>query len=181
MLQPSNPVLLVHLLVLLCKLTFVFFSNALLCRFSDTAVARVSDDFYPRDPASSSPHIAACSYNSLLMGVLIQPDWDMFHRYLVSIHVSVKCTTLWGTKHIFDVHTLQCYLVLSFCKVQVLRCKVHQVFQHKLLGLLPSVMFISCWCMLYDIRWYPAHVAYICVNCVQQDTAHRCGSKHHTL
>ena len=49
-------------------------------RFSDTAVARVSDDFYPRDPASSSPHLAACSYNSLLMGVLIQPDWDMFHR-----------------------------------------------------------------------------------------------------
>lgn len=48
-------------------------------RFSDTAVARVSDDFYPRDPASSSPHLAACSYNSLLMGVLIQPDWDMFH------------------------------------------------------------------------------------------------------
>jgi len=40
----------------------------------------VSDDFYPRDPASSSPHLAACSYNSLLMGVLIQPDWDMFHR-----------------------------------------------------------------------------------------------------
>lgn len=50
------------------------------CRFSETAVARVSDDFYPRDPASSHPHVAACAYNSMLMGALIQPDWDMFHR-----------------------------------------------------------------------------------------------------
>ncbi|KAG1653556.1 hypothetical protein FOA52_004063 [Chlamydomonas sp. UWO 241] len=48
-------------------------------RMTGTAVARVSDDFYPRDPASSSPHIAACAYNGLFMGVLTQPDWDMFH------------------------------------------------------------------------------------------------------
>ena len=61
----------------------------MMCRFSDTAVARVSDDFYPRDPASSSPHLAACSYNSLLMGVLIQPDWDMFHR--CALHLSLVC------------------------------------------------------------------------------------------
>ena len=66
--------------------------SLLVCRFSDTAVARVSDDFYPRDPASSSPHIAACSYNSLLMGVLIQPDWDMFHRYFVQHVCKSNCT-----------------------------------------------------------------------------------------
>ena len=47
-------------------------------RFSRTAVARVSDDFYPRDPASSTPHIGACAYNSLFLGALVQPDWDMF-------------------------------------------------------------------------------------------------------
>lgn len=50
----------------------------LLCRFSHTAVARVSDDYYPRDPASSTPHIGACAFNSLYMGALVQPDWDMF-------------------------------------------------------------------------------------------------------
>lgn len=48
-------------------------------RMSATAVARASDDFYPRDPASSTPHIAACAYNSLFIGALLTPDWDMFH------------------------------------------------------------------------------------------------------
>ncbi|KAG2451611.1 hypothetical protein HYH02_003392 [Chlamydomonas schloesseri] len=50
-----------------------------LYRMTATAVARASDDFYPRDPASSHPHIAACAYNSLFLGALLQPDWDMFH------------------------------------------------------------------------------------------------------
>jgi raffinose synthase len=44
-----------------------------------SSVARVSDDFYPRDPASSSAHLAACIFNGLFMSVLVQPDWDMFH------------------------------------------------------------------------------------------------------
>lgn len=48
------------------------------CRFSRTAVARVSDDYYPRDPASSTPHIGACAFNSVYLGALVQPDWDMF-------------------------------------------------------------------------------------------------------
>ncbi|KXZ42609.1 hypothetical protein GPECTOR_130g570 [Gonium pectorale] len=48
-------------------------------RMTATAVARASDDFYPRDPASSHPHIVACAYNSLFLGALLQPDWDMFH------------------------------------------------------------------------------------------------------
>jgi hypothetical protein len=54
-----------------CLLLVVF-------RFSRTAVARVSDDYYPRDPASSTPHIGACAFNSLYLGALVQPDWDMF-------------------------------------------------------------------------------------------------------
>jgi raffinose synthase len=49
-----------------------------LYRMADTAVARVSDDFYPRDPASTTPHVAACAYNSLFMAPLVHPDWDMF-------------------------------------------------------------------------------------------------------
>eukprot|EP00798_Chlamydomonas_sp_ICE-L_P012937 gene12937-5975_t len=50
-----------------------------LYKMSDTNIARVSDDFYPRDPASSHPHVSNCVYNSLFMSVLVLPDWDMFH------------------------------------------------------------------------------------------------------
>lgn len=47
-------------------------------RFENTAVARASDDFYPRDPSSTTPHIAASAYNSLFLSPLVVPDWDMF-------------------------------------------------------------------------------------------------------
>lgn len=48
-------------------------------RHLNTAVTRASDDFYPRETASSTPHIAACAFNSTFFGALAQPDWDMFH------------------------------------------------------------------------------------------------------
>ncbi|XP_010257201.1 PREDICTED: probable galactinol--sucrose galactosyltransferase 2 [Nelumbo nucifera] len=44
-----------------------------------TAVVRASDDFYPRDPASHTIHISSVAYNTLFLGELMQPDWDMFH------------------------------------------------------------------------------------------------------
>lgn len=44
-----------------------------------TAVIRASDDFWPRDPASHTIHIASVAYNSLFLGEFMQPDWDMFH------------------------------------------------------------------------------------------------------
>ncbi|KAL0042463.1 hypothetical protein WJX79_000575 [Trebouxia sp. C0005] len=50
-----------------------------LYRMESTAVARVSDDFYPTDAASWSSHLGICAYNSLFMAPLVQPDWDMFH------------------------------------------------------------------------------------------------------
>ena len=43
------------------------------------AVIRASDDFWPRDPASHTIHIASVAYNSLFLGEFMQPDWDMFH------------------------------------------------------------------------------------------------------
>lgn len=39
---------------------------------TDTAVARVSDDFYPTDAASWSSHLGICAYNSLFMAPLVQ-------------------------------------------------------------------------------------------------------------
>ncbi len=53
---------------------------------TNTSIARASDDFYPRDAASSHPHLAACAFNGLFMSVLVQPDWDMFH----SKHTSAR-------------------------------------------------------------------------------------------
>lgn len=40
---------------------------------------RASDDFYPRDPVSHTIHIAAVAYNSVFLGEIMLPDWDMFH------------------------------------------------------------------------------------------------------
>ena len=42
-------------------------------------MARASDDFYPKESASSHPHVAACAFNSVFLSALVQPDWDMFH------------------------------------------------------------------------------------------------------
>ncbi|KAK1606136.1 hypothetical protein QYE76_029809 [Lolium multiflorum] len=44
-----------------------------------SAVVRASDDFWPRDPASHTIHIAAVAYNTVFVGEFMQPDWDMFH------------------------------------------------------------------------------------------------------
>ena len=45
----------------------------------NTVVARSSDDFWPQDPASHTTHVGVNAYNSLFMGAVVQPDWDMFH------------------------------------------------------------------------------------------------------
>ncbi|KAJ1702439.1 hypothetical protein LUZ63_002218 [Rhynchospora breviuscula] len=44
-----------------------------------TAVVRASDDFWPKDPASHTIHIASVAYNTIFLGEFMQPDWDMFH------------------------------------------------------------------------------------------------------
>ena len=54
--------------------------------FSDSVVARASDDFYPREPHAGMPHITACAFNSVFMGPVVVPDWDMFH----SVHPDAK-------------------------------------------------------------------------------------------
>ncbi|PIM99842.1 Galactinol--sucrose galactosyltransferase [Handroanthus impetiginosus] len=44
-----------------------------------TAIVRASDDFYPRDPVSHTIHVASVAYNSVFLGEIMLPDWDMFH------------------------------------------------------------------------------------------------------
>ncbi|KAK8936238.1 putative galactinol--sucrose galactosyltransferase 6 [Platanthera zijinensis] len=53
-------------------------TDGLYCE-KQTAVVRASDDFYPRDPASHTIHIASVAFNSVFLGEFMVPDWDMFH------------------------------------------------------------------------------------------------------
>lgn len=45
---------------------------------------RASDDFWPRDPASHTIHVASVAYNTVFLGEFMQPDWDMFHVSIIS-------------------------------------------------------------------------------------------------
>jgi hypothetical protein len=50
---------------------------------SKSAVARASEDFMPREPMFQTLHIASVAFNSLLLGEVFIPDWDMFHVSLL--------------------------------------------------------------------------------------------------
>ncbi|KAJ0989449.1 hypothetical protein J5N97_007805 [Dioscorea zingiberensis] len=47
--------------------------------FRKSAVARASEDFMPREPTLQTLHIASVSFNSLLLGEIVIPDWDVLH------------------------------------------------------------------------------------------------------
>lgn len=51
----------------------------------ETAVARVSDDFYPRNPSSSHPHIAACAFNGFFMSAILHVSCSITVYYIQSI------------------------------------------------------------------------------------------------
>ncbi|CAK7323377.1 unnamed protein product [Dovyalis caffra] len=44
-----------------------------------SAITRASDDYYPQNPATQTLHIAAVSFNSIFLGEVFVPDWDMFY------------------------------------------------------------------------------------------------------
>ncbi|KAL6973127.1 galactinol--sucrose galactosyltransferase [Sarracenia purpurea var. burkii] len=59
---------------------------ACMCHNSDSiysskksATARASEDFMPNEPTFQTLHIASVAFNSLLLGEIVVPDWDMFH------------------------------------------------------------------------------------------------------
>lgn len=64
-------------------------------RWRHTAVARASDDFYPTDTASHTPHIAACAFNGFFLSALALPDFDMFqsrHR-VAGLHAAARAVS----------------------------------------------------------------------------------------
>ncbi|KAK4752348.1 hypothetical protein SAY87_021146 [Trapa incisa] len=44
-----------------------------------SAITRASDDYYPQNPRTQTLHIASVSYNSIFLGEIFVPDWDMFY------------------------------------------------------------------------------------------------------
>ena len=85
-----------------------------LYRMLNTAIARASDDFYPRDPASTTPHIANCAYNSLFLAPLVQPDWDMFQTKhgAADLHAAAR-TVSGGAVYISDKPDQHNFEILS--------------------------------------------------------------------
>lgn len=71
-----------------------------LCAFSSkkSAVARASEDFMPREPTLQTLHIASVAFNSLLLGEIVVPDWDMFQvrhpRYFIPFSHGTTRTSL---------------------------------------------------------------------------------------
>ncbi|GMJ00082.1 seed imbibition 2, raffinose synthase 2 [Hibiscus trionum] len=53
-----------------------------------SGVARASEDFMPREPTFQTLHVASVAFNSLLLGEIVVPDWDMFHskHYTAEFH-----------------------------------------------------------------------------------------------
>jgi len=64
--------------------------------WSNSAVARASDDFYPSDEASHYAHIAACAYNGLFLSPLVIPDYDMFQSNHASSYVHAVARAVSG-------------------------------------------------------------------------------------
>ncbi|GMY36565.1 probable galactinol--sucrose galactosyltransferase 2 [Fagus crenata] len=46
-----------------------------------SAITRASDDYYPSNPTTQTLHIAAVAFNSIFLGEVVVPDWDMFYSY----------------------------------------------------------------------------------------------------
>ncbi len=76
----------------------------------NTAVARVSDDFYPTDAASWSSHLGICAYNSLFMAPLVQVPASPFH----ASQLSVACVSRVGLIVLWPSNTslLHCWCIL---------------------------------------------------------------------
>ncbi|KAK4489007.1 hypothetical protein RD792_004799, partial [Penstemon davidsonii] len=57
-----------------------------------SASARASEDFMPREPAFQTLHVASVAFNSLLLGEIVVPDWDMFqsNHYTAEFHGAAR-------------------------------------------------------------------------------------------
>ncbi|KAF5183437.1 Stachyose synthase [Thalictrum thalictroides] len=57
-----------------------------------SAITRASDDYWPKNPKTQTLHIAAVSFNSIFLGEVVVPDWDMFYskHYAAEFHAAAR-------------------------------------------------------------------------------------------
>ncbi|GFP88423.1 probable galactinol--sucrose galactosyltransferase 2 [Phtheirospermum japonicum] len=57
-----------------------------------SATSRASEDFMPSEPTFQTLHVASVAFNSLLLGEIVVPDWDMFQsdHYTAEFHGASK-------------------------------------------------------------------------------------------
>jgi len=67
-----------------------------LYRYKKTAIARASDDFYPARPESHTVHLVNVAYNSMFLGEICLPDWDMFHSQHASAELHAAARAIGG-------------------------------------------------------------------------------------
>jgi len=67
-----------------------------LYRYKTTAVARASDDFYPARSESHTVHLVNVAYNSMFLGEICLPDWDMFHSQHASAELHAAARAIGG-------------------------------------------------------------------------------------
>jgi len=98
-----------------------------LYRYKRTAVARASDDFYPARPESHSVHLVNVAYNSMFLGEICLPDWDMFHSQHASAELHAAARAIGGCPvYVSDVpgkHNVQLLQKLVLPDGSVLRAK----------------------------------------------------------
>ncbi|CAL1390567.1 unnamed protein product [Linum trigynum] len=56
------------------------------------AIARASEDYMPRIPTLQASHVAAIAFDSILMGEIVVPDWDMFqsNHFAAEFHSAAR-------------------------------------------------------------------------------------------
>ena len=97
-----------------------------LYRYKQTSIARASDDFYPRRPNSHTVHLVNVAYNSLFIGEICLPDWDMFQSKHVSggLHAAARAVS-GGPVYVSDApgeHDAELLKRLVLKDGSVLRC-----------------------------------------------------------
>ena len=64
--------------IILCyQVGMQFLIEFIVFSLKESIVARASEDFMPREPTFQTLHIASVAFNSLLLGEIVVPDWDM--------------------------------------------------------------------------------------------------------
>ncbi|WOL19206.1 putative galactinol--sucrose galactosyltransferase 2 [Canna indica] len=79
-----------------------FEDNSIICCMAEStdsvysskvsSITRASDDYMPRNLSSQTLHVAAVAFNSIFLGEVMVPDWDMFYsqHFAAEFHATAR-------------------------------------------------------------------------------------------